>query len=196
MQNIQETVDALRAEYTEVLERGIATEMNAFVLMRKSVKLAIFNIGQEASIALAIDILEGLRGIFPAVAKAGWILAGKGIDLLQGYTEGVGFIQEVGAPSAFSRNKAGKIVTRKAAAIALQKLWTDQDWDELYQGQVKIVNLENVKYNSPESLRRGIESLVKRFERQKFEPYLTMLDHEMMEKAVTTLRDLTVLLRK
>lgn len=160
MHLVQE-IDAIRQNLADILEQAEILAEDVFRLARQACKLAIHNIGHDRAAAAALDVLEQL----PGAARYALFL-GKGIDMTQGYVDGIGFIADPDALPAISRNRSGEIRHRKAVSLLLQALWKEQNWDRLFRGQINITRTQRVQVNDMGTLRREIAAIIKKIDRR------------------------------
>lgn len=131
--NLSEQAAAILAAVRKLVSAAQAAETEAFNLLRRAVKLAVYNIGSKEAGVVASEALTELPKRFPALTDPAQILRGSGLDIEVGRHE-QGFARDKTQVPAVSIQR-GVPRWNKSACIVMQALWKKQNWDGLYLSQ-------------------------------------------------------------
>ena len=138
-------VDKILRDARRIATAAGHVEQHAFCVLRKAIKLSIFNPGYGRAAVAAAEVEALICKRFPHFRRAAQIMRGAGINREIGRTE-QGFAADKAATACLTMSRGRPIVDATATA-AIQSLWKAQNWDSLFPGQFTIA--KEKKESSP-----------------------------------------------
>lgn len=176
-------VDKILHDVRRIVKAAGHVEHHAFSLMRKSIKIAVFNPGYGKAAAAATEAEKLICDKYPQFRKAAQIMRGHGVSHEIGRTEG-GFTADKAATACFTMFR-GRPVVDTAAVAAVQHLWKSQNWDQLFPGQ--FVFAREKRENTPMTrteLTKALQRIVKAAEKRG----LDTSDEELLRQTMEALQ--------
>lgn len=126
-------VDKILHDARRITTAAGHVETHAFTVLRRAIKLSVFNPGYGRAAAAAAEVEALICKRFPQFRRAAQIMRGHGVSRELGRTEN-GFAADKAATACFTMLR-GRPVVDAAATAAVQRLWRSQNWDQLFPGQ-------------------------------------------------------------